>query len=602
MVVGLMLVGGCVTGPRGPSADAALEVAQNFARAWQEGDESLLPAEGRSLYHRFREDLRVVSARFEVSGVERRGDTAVATLRATYLLTGLGEWTCEGKLPLLRASGRWQARWAAAAMHELAQDGDRFTRVRTRPARAPLLDGRGQPLTHDGEVVTVGVDPQRVQSRAAVVAALEQQLGVDPARAERAVAAASTRFVPVIDLRPERYQQVRAVLAPIAGVFFKRRSARLSPYEGFAAATLGRTGEITAELLGQWGPLYQPGDVVGLSGLEHAFESSLAGSPSGEVRAQHRSGEVVVLGRISGREGAALRTTLLPELQTAADGALEGVTLPAVLVAVESQTGAILAVSNHPAGEALNRALTGLYPPGSTFKVVTAEALLASGMRPESSASCPATVTVEGKAFRNFEGEAFSTTTLRLAFARSCNTTFIALSHALGPTALTEAASRFGFGVSYSVGLPSPGATFPPPMTELARASAAIGQGQVLATPVHMASVAAAAETGVWHAPYLVAPLAGGPTAALTPGAREGLGTLMSAVITEGTGRAAAGAPGLCGKTGTAEFGRSVPPHTHAWFIGYQAGVSFAVLVEDGGAGGRVAAPLAAKFAAARAR
>jgi cell division protein FtsI/penicillin-binding protein 2 len=120
----------------------------------------------------------------------------------------------------------------------------------------------------------------------------------------------------------------------------------------------------------------------------------------------------------------------------------------------------------------------------------------------------------------------------------------------------------------------------------------------VLATPLHMASVAAAVGAGTWRAPRLLAERDGGPDARLGEGHARSLRELMRAVVTEGTGRAASGIPGLAGKTGTAEFGLAQPPRTHAWFIGLYEDVGFAVLVEDGGVGGRVAAPLAARFAA----
>ncbi len=585
-----------------PAASLAGREAQAFLHAWQSGDDAALrallveaPKDLEAQLRRFREDLGVVSSRFELLS----RDEGVATFRAVHLLRGLGEWEVENALRLERTEGGVRVRWSPQLFHPEAREGDRFVRARTRPPRAPILDGRGAPLTLEGDVITVGLEPGRVQSRAEVSAALAAAgLGLDPARLEAAFAAAPDRFVPLIDLRPEKFEPLRAGLAPVRGIFFRRKRARLSPAEGFAAPTLGRVGEVTAELLARLGPTYQAGDAVGLSGLELAREQSLAGTPSGEVRLRGPGGERV-LHRFEGREGGALQTTLLPEVQRAADAALEGVALPAALVALDRRSGAVLAVSNRPLGESLNRALTGRYPPGSTFKVVTAEALLASGLSVESPAACPATFAVGGKSFRNFEGEAFGATSLRLAFAHSCNTAFIALAQRLGRGALEEAAGRFGFGVEYRPGLPTPGASFPQPVDDAERAAAAIGQGRVLATPLHMASVAAAATTGKWRAPFLLQEASGGAEAPLTSGARESLQVMMRAVVTEGTARVyGSGVPGLVGKTGTAEFGQGVPLPTHAWFIGVRGDVAFAVLVEGGGAGGRVAAPIAARFAA----
>ncbi|EAU67440.1 PcbR [Stigmatella aurantiaca DW4/3-1] len=560
------------------------------------------PAHFEEHHRRFQSELRILSSRFELGRIERQDESAVASFRAIHLLQGLGEWEVDGTLRLVRRKGRWWVRWTPAVLHPEAREGSRFSRTRTRPERAPLLDGRGQPLTHEGDVIAIGVEPRRIQNLSAVASALQSHLGVEPARVQKALNApgvAPERFLPLIDVRPERYQQVRPALAPVPGIFFRRKTARLSPAEGFAAHALGRVGEVTAELLPQLGPAYQPGDTVGLSGLELAHEPRLAGTPSGEVRLTLPSGKVRVLYHFEGIPGAAVHTTLLPEVQSAAEAALAGVAQPAALVAVDTRTGAILAVASRPLEQPLNRAFTGRYPPGSTFKAITAEALLATGKGPDTRVPCPSEVRVGGKLFRNFEGEAFGDTSLRLAFAHSCNTTFVMMAAALPADALEAAARRFGFGVSYPSGLPSPGASFPPPRDDAERAAAAIGQGRVLTTPLHMASVAAAAASGRWHAPYLLTELEGGPSASLAGGTRAALHTLMRATVTEGTGKAAAGIAGLAGKTGTAEFGNVLPLPTHAWFIGFREGIGFAVLVEGGGVGGRVAVPIAARFAAA---
>ena len=166
---------------------------------------------------------------------------------------------------------------------------------------------------------------------------------------------------------------------------------------------------------------------MGLSGLEAARERELAGRPSGEVRieADGTNLPVETLIRFEGAPGTPLATTLDGRVQGAAERALDGVTLPAALVAVDITTGAIRAVASRPLDEGFNRALAGRYPPGSTFKVVTTTALLANGTTPDSSVSCPPEAKVGGKPFRNFEGEAADTIPFRQAFAHSCNTAFV---------------------------------------------------------------------------------------------------------------------------------------------------------------------------------
>jgi cell division protein FtsI/penicillin-binding protein 2 len=120
----------------------------------------------------------------------------------------------------------------------------------------------------------------------------------------------------------------------------------------------------------------------------------------------------------------------------------------------------------------------------------------------------------------------------------------------------------------------------------------------VVVSPLALAAVAAAVDTGSLHEPRLVAgvPDDTTPPQPLDPTVDAALQTMMAAVVTSGTAAGAGLTPGTHGKTGTAEFGAANPPQTHAWFIGYHGNLAFAVIVVGGGVGGAVAAPIAAKF------
>jgi cell division protein FtsI/penicillin-binding protein 2 len=381
--------------------------------------------------------------------------------------------------------------------------------------------------------------------------------------------------------------------------------------EAVPALTAGRGGPVTADELKRLGDAYETGDSVGQSALQQTFDAVLAGTPSGTIAfdGPEGSGRHVVVHHIAGRPGTDVRTAIRPDVQRAAEQALARVTQPSALVAVDAATGGIVAVANGPAGSGFNRALAGRYPPGSTFKVITAEALLTDGRTPDSPVDCEPTATVGGKRFRNFEGEAFGTQPLRDAFAHSCNTAFVTEAGKLTDAQLVAAAKRFGFDTPYKTGVAASHASFPTPRDTAERAAAAIGQGRVLVTPVHMASVAAAVADGTWRAPHLglgVPPNAVA-TAHPTATALDPLRSMMRSVVTIGTGTAAGGVPDLAGKTGTAEFGRGDPLPTHAWFSGFRHGVGFGVLGVGGLSGGRVealvggrvAAPIAARFATA---
>jgi cell division protein FtsI/penicillin-binding protein 2 len=186
---------------------------------------------------------------------------------------------------------------------------------------------------------------------------------------------------------------------------------------------------------------------------------------------------------------------------------------------------------------------------------------------------------------------------LLTAYAQSCNTAFVNLSQSLPKGSVTAAARMLGFDLgSPLLPIPSAGGTLPPPADTAEAAADAIGQGRVEASPLLMASVAAAVANGTWHQPHLVAcpsctdtPLPGPAVAALRQ--------MMRAVVTSGTGTALAGmSPPAYAKTGTAEYGSASPPLTHAWMIGFRGSLAFAVYVETGVSGGKTAGPIAAAF------
>ncbi|MFF5262828.1 penicillin-binding transpeptidase domain-containing protein [Actinomadura viridis] len=376
---------------------------------------------------------------------------------------------------------------------------------------------------------------------------------------------------------------------------------------GSVAQLVGPLGPASAEAAKKLGAPYRAGDQVGADGLQRQYERRLAGTPALAVQVVAADGSVVTtLKRFGGAAGQPVRTTLDPKAQRSAGEALADVTKPASLVALRPSTGEILAVANKPGG--YNRALMGRYPPGSTFKVVTSAALVAGGLRVTSPVGCPATTVVGGRTFKNYQREEFGTVPFREAFAHSCNTTMARLTvDRLGEKRLAQVAAQFGFNAPIIAGLPAVRASFPATKDETALAAASMGQGEVLTSPLNMASVAAAAAAGTWRSPRLVdaalaaqALDAGGrkpePPHRLEPAVRNALRSLMPAVVSEGTASKVAFPSGTAGKTGTAEFGSGENPPTHAWFIGYRGDLAFAVVVEDGGTGAEAAAPIAARF------
>ena len=455
-------------------------------------------------------------------------------------------------------------------------------------------------------MVTIVVVGERVKDPAVVADALVAHAEVPRRVAERALADAERRpnqAVPVVTMAEADYEAVKDQIHPVPGLSFDTGVGR--EYNGPASARmlLGSVGPVTADDLKELGAPYQTGDVTGHgNGLEAAFERQLAGTPSGEVRLAGAGGEdgkaAKVLHRFAGEAGRAVETTLDPRLQEAAEAALDPLDKPAALVAVKPSTGELLAVVNRPF-DGYNRALLGRYPPGSTFKVVTAGALLESGLRPSDPVGCPKEARVGGRTFGNFEDEVLGRIPFSSAFAHSCNTAFVQqAAKRLDGDELVAAADRFGYGLDPSPGIPAVTSRVPAPADKADLAAEAFGQGRVVASPLQMALVAATVADGRWRQPTLVAGEAAeaDPPEPLDPKVATTLRTLMRQVVTEGTA-APAGLPGkVGGKTGTAEFGTGDPLPTHAWFIGFRGDLAFSVMVEDGGVGGRVAAPVAARF------
>ena len=163
-----------------------------------------------------------------------------------------------------------------------------------------------------------------------------------------------------------------------------------------------------------------------------------------------------------------------------------------------------------------------------------------------------------------------------------------------------------GFDAKPSLPLAALGGSMPDPTGATERAAATIGQGKVTASPLAMATVAGA--VGVGHVEPVQAragSAADGPASRRgrsTPAITASLRTLMGDVVANGTGtEAAVSGRDVSGKTGTAEFGDGEEPPTHAWFVGFSGDLGFAVVIEGGGVGGRVAAPVAADFLPRRA-
>ncbi|CAL9521487.1 penicillin-binding transpeptidase domain-containing protein [Streptomyces griseomycini] len=323
------------------------------------------------------------------------------------------------------------------------------------------------------------------------------------------------------------------------------------------------------------------------------------GGPRGAVHLVDRAtGEVVRTeasfgGKAAAKDDGPVRTTLDADWQSAAERALARAGgRNAALVALRVDDGEVLAVANAPAS-GFNRAVSGTYAPGSTWKIVTSSALLLKGaVAPDDVVDCPKYLTV-GKRFQNVETSEHPGATFRKGFTESCNTAFIGLRDELDDGELGEVAEKyFGVGQTWHVGVPSYDGSVPVPRDATEKAASMIGQGRVQANPLVMASVTATAVSGTFRQPSLVAGTEDTTaTTPLPPRVVTQLRELMRATVTEGTAGVLADLPGEVGaKTGTAEV--SDDQENNGWMVAHRDGVAVACVVEEGVTGGGSAGPV----------
>jgi cell division protein FtsI/penicillin-binding protein 2 len=592
-----------------PPPDPAEITAREYLAAWAAGDHLDMrdlvrdpPDDFVARHLQLRNGLQVTDATMTpgpmTSDVDGRAAFPVTVaLDVPYAAEPL---TWETELNLIRDRGNWGVVWSLTTIHPELRESWEFGTERESVARKDILAADGTVLSGESTLVTFGFEPTAVQDVDAVVEAFADALPGSEGAAERELNRTNLVdgwFYPIVTVSEQQADEAAPRLREVSGVLRQTDGGRALYDDGFAQHVVGVYAEATAEQLEELGG-GEPGLQIGQFGLERVFEDRLTGSDI--VRAglleRDQPGETplrVVIAETQADPSSDVTTTLDIQVQQAIENALVGTSGEIGIVAVDASNGAILGAASRPL-TSYNRAFAGRFPPGSTFKTVTAEALLASGLTPDDPTECPAETTIGGLRVPNAGDTGRGTIPFRAAFAFSCNTTFARLGADLGADELVAAAERFGFGVEPDLPLSAFGGSFPTPEDTAETGAAAFGQARVEASVLHMASVAAAATTGTWYRPYLLEEDAPTEQRDLSPGVTDALRDLMRAVVTDGTGTAAAvEGQEVFGKTGTAQATGDLE---HAWFIGAADGVGFAIIVEDGGAGGQVAGPIAARF------
>lgn len=577
----------------------------------------------------------------------------------------------------------WFLQVIASEKYTELADANRLRTIRVEAPRGAIVDREGRPLvTHRTGLSVVARTADFADGRReAVLRRLARVLDVPPRDLLKEVHSASSSPLETITLAKDVPAPVQAYLGErrrdFPGIGLAETYPRMYPAGNGLAQVLGYTGPITAETIKRYRAKGYLGDeTVGTSGLESQYEAFLRGEPGRRVVEVDAEGEPVGRETVSSTApvpGSTLELAVDLPTEKALTGALrEQVAATdspagAAGVALDPQTGEVLAIASYPtfppgafAGgrekavsrlladprrPLLNRAVGGLYPAGSTFKVITAAAALRRGfITPATVLGSPGEITLYKQRFRGFESRSWGEVDLRRALEVSSDTFFYQLGDRFyrdGTRAdLQTEARRFGLGRPTGIDLPGAdeaGVVPDPAWKRRAFKDSAdpldrtwkpgdsinmsTGQGNLLVTPLQMATVySAIANGGRLVTPTLarrvLSPSGRGLRSLVgaSPGRQVGLapetldalrdGLLGAANGTDGTSTAVFGrlpaSVRVAGKTGTAENETAVD---HSWYVGYAPAdapkIVVAVVIEQGGQGANAAAPAVCRTMAA---
>lgn len=587
-------------------------------------------------------------------GIERRIAVTMAIFALMFLMLLLYFW----KLQVLDHS-----------LYQRLADNNRIRLIEMPATRGIITDRNGVILADSSPDYTLALIPEDMSmDREAEIVSLADLLGRDGAQAverfERNATHKPYSAIRVFEhLDPREVAMFEVQQDRFPGSLLMVVPRRYYPFGETAAHLFGYVGEISREQLdsGDY-PGARKGDTVGKYAIEKAYDRYLRGKDGGrQIEVDARGRELNVLGVTEPTPGANLRSTLDIRLQEALEMELMDKRGAGILMSTE--TGEILAMVSRPAFDPnefsmrltserwneimkdpghpmLSRAMQGMYPPGSTYKVVTAiAALMEQSIDPDESLFCSGAYRYGGRTYRDWKRGGHGKVDLYKAIVESCDVYFYQAGERTGIDGLARWASVLGLGRKTGIDIPGEAEGLVPspdwkiksrgePWFPGETLSAAIGQGFVLVTPLQLTSLyGTIARRGVHMDPYLVSRIedvAGNELYRRDPSVKREIdipdevfdriiSALEGAVADDrGTGRVArmAGVP-VAGKTGTAQVVRlqeiqqgeeDIPYELrdHAWFAAFapvkRPKVVSAVIVEHGGHGSSAAAPIVARL------
>lgn len=582
----------------GPSPD---QVMTDFVAAFNAGD-----VEGMSeLVHpddqvgldglvdateAMRTDLDLAAVQLSLGEVDPEGERATAATTLAVTLANLpgadddgGETGDEGTIGWLaslsaiqRRSG-WFVRPDRSALHPSLTGDTRFRRREVDTPRASILSVDGTPLTVHGDLETLGIAPGQIRDTTVLRERWAEVLPQSLPQLQDVLERDDLEpdwFYPVVSMPTAEVEAAWSRLRTLPGVI-RRAADEVGGVAPTAAShLLGAVGRAGPDLAVELD--VDPDDNVGLNGLERAFEDQLVGSDTVEVVLETAEGTVVeVLGEAQVDPSRPVSTSLDAEVQSAVEAALLNIDDLVGVVAVRGD-GGIAASASRPLN-GYNRAWEGRYPPGDLFYPVSAAALVRSGTDLATPVACPREVVVAGamaRAERTVVGEV----DFGEALAAGCDTSLALLAEDLDPAELVDLAGIYGWGEEPDLPVAAATSSFPPPVDTTETVRAALGQARVEASPLQMASMAAATLSGSRVAPWLVVDTAGEPRR--IPVDTAGLVDVARAGAVDGTGATVSNRD-IGVVVGTAPV--TGADTVHSWAMMLVDDLGIVVLVEDSG-------------------
>ncbi|MBI8989156.1 penicillin-binding transpeptidase domain-containing protein [Corynebacterium meridianum] len=564
---------GCT--PKPPPADGTIEA---FFGAVSDGDFDAAgeltddPSAAAEMLRESFEGLQAEQVEVELDGSSTGENTATAEFTVDWSLPRDREVRYPSRMSLSKVGGEWLIRWRPNLLHPRLGANQHLELRGINAERARVISNDGVALLEPGTTYRVLVNTKGLKDPDSTARTVARALDAAHSR-DRSVATVNANEL-AEDLRRAKGMYSVGLVNAVEG------PKVVEALDGVEAVTVNPEAAMV-----RTDRDFAP-DII--SRVERIVNDDLDGERGWQIAVVNAYGaQIDTLETHAPTPVPAVRVSLDTNVQRAAQAAVDlRSEMKAMMVVMRPSTGEVLAIAQTAEADRDGSiALMGQYPPGSTFKIITATAgMMDEDLTPDSIVPCPGAMEIGHRIVTNYNGFSLGSVPLERAFAASCNTSFADISSRLNPGELEQVGKQFGLGLDYTIeGLGTVTGSVPHGDELVDRTEAGFGQGKDLASPFGMALVASTAATGRTPVPVLIN---GRETTVSehvdppTPQAIEGLQRMMRQVVTTGTARGMQAGGAIHGKTGEAEIAGG----SHAWFAGFRDDdIAFATLVVLGG-------------------